>query len=474
MANVKKKIKILYVSAEISPYASAGGLGEVARSFPKALYESGNVEVRRVMPCYKQINKRLDYITDYPVSMGSGYETCILKTDPEEKEIPTYFIGNDRYYYRDNIYAYEDDGFRFFFFCSAVVQMLHEIQFIPDIIHTNDWHTGILPLLVKKKYPDVKTVYTIHNIAYHGFIPHSCLSDILTEEEAKLLGYPQWLNLMKAGIIYADMLNTVSPGYKKEISGAKDNSGMSKLLKQRKNPLVGILNGIDTEIYDPKKKGVLQYTYDYKSMELKRKNRSLLRVAYGLPDKKLPLIAMVTRLEYAKGIDLLIKAISYADLRTFQLIILGSGNSYYQEQLESIAKVYSGKIVFEPNYSTQLARKIYAAADIYLMPSQYEPCGLGQLYAMRYGAVPIVNPVGGLKDTVVDDSKHPDKKSGFYMEEWSGEALNKAIRCAVKAYQTKEWADIVRNGMKFNPSWKKSVSKYMKYYEKLLEQDYDG
>lgn len=467
MTNVKK-IKILYVSAEISPYASAGGLGEVGRSFPKALYETGNVEVRRVMPYYKRISKKLEYITDYPVAMETGYETCVLKTDLEEKELPTYFIGNDRYFYRDSIYAYEDDGFRFFFFCNAVIRMLEEIQFIPDIIHANDWHTGMLPLLVKKKYPEIKTVYTIHNIAYHGYIPPSYLLDIISDEEAKSLGSPDWLNFMKAGIVYADLLTTVSPGYKKEIVQAKYNFGMSKLLRQRKNPLVGILNGIDTNDYDPRQKGTLDYPYDSNCIEEKKKNRSLLREAYGLPDKEIPLIVMVTRLEYAKGIDLLIKAISYSDLRTFQLIILGSGNLYYQGLLENITKEYSGRIVFEPNYSLELAKRIYAAADIYLMPSLYEPCGLGQLYAMRYGAVPIVNPVGGLKDTITDDNQHPEKTSGFYMEEWTSEALIKAVKRAIKTYHSKEWNNIVRNDMKYNASWKKSVLKYRKYYEKLL------
>lgn len=477
---MERKIKILYVSAEISPYASAGGLGEVGKSLPKALYETGTVEVRRVMPCYKHMDKnqdRLDgqfswynlkYITDYPVAMETGYETCVLRMDPEEKEIPTYFIGNDRYFYRDNIYAYEDDGFRFFFFCKAIVKMLKAIDYLPDIIHTNDWHTGFLPILIKKEYPSIKTVYTIHNIAYHGYIPPSYLEGVLEEKEATQLGYPNWLNFMTAGILHADLLTTVSPGYKMEIKQPKNSFGMSKFIKQRTNPIVGILNGINTDSYNPKQEDMLAYPYDSKSIELKKKNRSLLRAQYGLLDKEIPLIAMITRLEYAKGIDLLIKAISYSDLKTFQLIILGSGNPYYQGLLKSIASGYAGKIAFDFNYSEVLAKKIYAAADIYLMPSLFEPCGLGQLYAMRYGAVPIVNPVGGLKDTVTDDVKHPEKTSGFYMEEWTGEALMKAIKRAVKAYHTKSWENIVKNGMKYNVTWKKSISKYMKYYDKLL------
>lgn len=470
---MERKIKILYVSAEISPYASAGGLGEVGRSLPKALLENGNVQVQRVMPLYKCINtksEKLKYLMDFPVSMEAGFETCVLKTDSEERDIPTYFIGNDRYFYRDNIYAYEDDGFRFFFFCKAVVELIKRISFKPDIIHTNDWHTGFLPLLIKKEFPEIKTVYTIHNIAYHGFIAPSFLNDVLDVKDQRLLGYPNWLNFMKAGIEYADLVTTVSPEYKKEIKQPENSCGMHKLLKKRHNNFVGIINGIDTDSYNPNQNKTTAYPYDRKNPDQKKMNRSLLRQEYNLPDNEIPLIAMVTRLEYAKGIDVLIKAISYSDLRRFQLVLLGSGNPYYQGILENITKGYPGRIVFNHNYTADLAKKIYAAADIYLMPSLYEPCGLGQLYAMRYGAVPVVNPVGGLRDTVIDDSKNPARNSGFYMEEWTGEALAKTIKRAIKVYHSREWPNLVQNCMKYNSTWKKSITKYMKYYEELLKE----
>jgi starch synthase len=273
---------------------------------------------------------------------------------------------------------------------------------------------------------------------------------------------------MKAGIVYADLVTTVSPGYSGEIGQPELSFGMSELLANRPEPVIGILNGIETENYNPMREGVLAYPYDRNSLELKKKNRSQLRLEYGLPDLDVPLIAMVTRLEYVKGMDLLIKAISYSDLNTFQLILLGSGNAYYQGFFESMAAGYSGHIAFEFHYSEALAKRIYAAADIYLMPSKYEPCGLGQLYAMRYGAVPIVNPIGGLKDTVADDWKNPLKNSGFYMEEWTGEALSFAIGRAVAAYHSPEFTKLVANGMNFDASWKKSISEYRKYYGVLL------
>ncbi|MDF2513119.1 MAG: glycogen synthase [Herbinix sp.] len=465
---MKRKIKILYASAEIAPYANVGGLGEVARSFPKALLETGEFEVVRVMPLYKNIKCKLQYVTDFSVPMEKGFETCVVKQDMDQTDIPTYFIGNDRYYCRENIYAYEDDGFRFFFFCQAVLQLLSTISFHPDIVHTNDWHTGVLPLLLKKDYPQIKSVYTIHNISYHGFIPASYLTEYLSEDEKVKLGYPHWLNFMKAGILYADLVTTVSPGYAGEILQEEYGHGMSGLLEERKASFVGILNGMDMKHYSPVDDSLMEYPYDVNHLEGKKKNRTLLRNRYGLPDKDIPLLAMITRLDYTKGIDLLLKAISYSKLSTYQLIILGSGHPYYHGMLSSVSKTYGGNIVVDFHYSEALAKQIYAAADIYLMPSLFEPCGLGQMYAMRYGAVPLVNPVGGLKDTVITDKQDKGLATGFYMEQWSGEALAKEMEKVITAYHSKEWNKYIENGMKMDFSWRCSVSEYETCYKKLL------
>lgn len=465
---MKRKIRILYVTSEISPYANAGGLGEVGRSFPLALKETGRFEVRRVMPLYKTIDKDFKYVTDYPVPMEQGFETCVVKTDPQEKEIPTYFIGNDRFFFRDNLYAYEDDGIRFFFFCKAIIEMLKKLPYQPDIVHTNDWHTGFLSLLIKKEFPGIKTVFTIHNIAYHGFVPDSYLSNMLNEVEKQQLGFPEWLNFMKAGVIYSDLLTTVSPGYAREIKHPALSCGMSKLIEQRSNSCIGIINGIDTESYDPKQQGILDYPYDINNLENKKKNRSIIRKEYGLVEAEIPLAVMITRLDYTKGIDILLKAIDHLDFERLQLIILGSGSPYYQGLLAKLASDHKGRIAVDFNYQPIKAKKLYAAADIYLMPSLTEPCGLGQLYAMRYGAVPIVNPVGGLHDTVIDDQTHPLKSNGFYMEEWSKDALVKAVERAITLYHTKDWIKLVKNGMKYDSSWSNSVSDFAKHYEDLL------
>ncbi|MGB4659714.1 MAG: glycogen/starch synthase [Mobilitalea sp.] len=466
---MNRKISILYVAAEISPYANAGGLGEVGRSFPQALSNRGDFEVRRVMPLYKGISKNLEYVTDFPVEMGKDYETCIIKKDTMNTAIPTYFVENARYFYRDSIYGFDDDGMRYFFFCKAVIEMMKKLSYEPDIVHTNDWHTGFLPLFLKKTFPHIKSVYTIHNISYHGYIHPSYLDKILTQKEQFDLGWPGWLNFMKAGIIHSDLLTTVSPGYCDEIKQPAISCGMSGIIEKRKNGIVGILNGIDTESYQPKQEGEIEYPYDFGSIEIKKKNKSFLRSKYGLSDNDKPLIAMITRLDYTKGIDALIKALSFVDMNSMQVVILGSGSAYYQSLLANIAAGYPKSVAVDFEYSSLLAKQIYAAADIYLMPSLFEPCGLGQLYAMRYGAVPIVNPVGGLKDTVCDDPENIEKSSGFYMEEWSGEALAKAIERAVKTYQTPVWKKYIKNCMEFDSSWKHSVEEYVIRYEEVLK-----
>lgn len=465
---MNRKIKILYIAAEISPYASSGGLGEVGRSFPSALLEMAEVEVTRVMPLHKAVSSKMNYVTDFPVSMEPGFETCVLKKDADNKEIATYFIGNDRYFCRDNIYGYEDDGFRYFFFCRAVVEMLKRIAYQPDIIHLNDWHTGFLALLIKKEFPKIKTVYTIHNISYQGYIPASFLEGILSESELCQLGWPQWLNFMKAGIIYSDFLTTVSSGYCREIRQPEFSCGMSFYIEQRTNDMVGILDGIDTDCYDPGHDGILTYPYNEGNTSQKQKNRTELRLAYGLPNTHVPLIAMITRLEYSKGIEIVLSALKRMDMNTFQLFILGTGNPYYQGLLAGIAAEYPDSIIADFNYTSSSAKKIYGAADIYLMPSQNEPCGLGQLYAMRYGAVPIVNPVGGLKCTVIEDKDDWKKSSGFYMEEWSEESLAIALKRAIKTYHTLDWENYIINCMRFDSSWKSSVSEYLALYKKML------
>jgi starch synthase len=476
---LKKKLKILFVTAESAPYAQVGGLGEVSYALPQALFNTGEVEVRRIMPLYKEFKGRTRYIKDFPVPMEEGrFEGCILKTDPDNKEVPTWFIGNHRYFFRDSIYSQNDDGFRFFFFCKAVVEMLKHSSWKPDIIHLNDWHTGYIPLLIKKELPEIKSIFTIHNIVYDGFIPPSFLNGSLSESEQLPLGWPGWLSFMKAAILYGDKLTTVSPTYSKEILQVGRENQMQPYLQQRQDKITGILNGIDWICYNPKEDGVQPNPYNRKNWKVnKEKNRHVLREELNLPDKDIPLISMISRLQPEKGIDLLIKAFQKMNGHSFQIIIMGSGNPYYEDLLSNLESEYPENLVYIPKYSFDLARKIYGASDIYLMPSQYEPCGIGQLYAMRYGAVPVVNPVGGLRDTVLDVEYASERiaggtkirPTGFYLEEWSDKALISALERATNTYNTPKWESYVKNCMEYDSSWGQRVGDYIQIYRQLME-----
>lgn len=454
----------------MAPYATAGGLGEVGKSLPMALIQSEEVEVRRVMPYYKSLQGRMKYYKDFIVPMGEEGENCILRTNPEQEDVITYFIDNARYFYRDTIYGYDDDGIRFFFFCRAIIEMLKIIPYKPDIIHTNDWHTGFLPLLIKAELNFIKSVYTIHNIAYHGFVPAKLLGIKITQEEMITLGYPEWLNFMKAGILYADLVTTVSPGYAEEILDETKSSGMAMYLEQRKsNKMVGVLNGIDMKSYDPYLDGVQPYPYQYSTISRKKNNKTLLREEYGFENTELPLISMVTRLDFSKGIDLIPEIFESMDTNRFQMLILGSGNEDYEKLLTDLSTKYPGVLKVDFRYTPEKAKKIYGASDIYLMPSQFEPCGMGQLYSMRYGTVPVVNPVGGLKDTVIDNRNNTKTSTGFYMDSWNSNSLIKALDRALQVYGTTDWTHYMKNCMEFDSSWKPSVKEYCKLYQKLIQ-----
>lgn len=462
------KIKVLYVSAESYPYAFVGGLGEVGASLPKALSGYDDVEIQRVIPGYKTIECKMQYIADFPVPMGSGFDSCILKTHLSESEVPTYFVCNDRYFYRDNVYGYEDDGLRFFFFCSAVLEMLKHIPFKPDLIHLNDWHTGFIPLLILHQALELKTVFTIHNIIYHGYIPKEYVEGMLTEKEAKALGSPEYLDFMKAGLLFSDRLTAVSPGYSKELVQPDLTGGLDVFIKARQDKVIGILNGIDMDLYNPEDDGVIGYPYSWHDINSKQKNKKALCRTLGLADD-VPLVCMVSRLEWVKGLDLVVEAVELLADQPFSLVILGSGKPYYHGLLLEMTKRFPGKVSVNFEYSPKLAKMIYAASDYYVMPSSYEPCGVGQLYAMRYGAVPIVNPVGGLKDTV-SDRKNSKNNNGFHMKHLDAKSLADTMKRAFSLYGTQELDRIRLNGMKADWSWKKSAQQYIKLYKDVLDQ----
>jgi len=440
----------------------------VGAAFPKALIQKGNIEVLRVIPLYKNIRNEMKYMNDFPVETGFGYDSCVLKTDPENIEIPTCFIGNDRYFYRESIYGQEDDNFRFFFFCKAVVEMLKYIPFEPDIIHANDWHTGFIPVYSRASLPHIKSVFTIHNFMYRGYIPANYAKEVFSQEELDVSGYPGHLDFLKAGIVCADKVTTVSPKYSKEILQLSNEEKLWNFLKNSNKSITGILNGIDTDRYNPENDRTVKYPYSGRNSDNKKKNKTLLRRELNLPDVDIPLVAIVSRIEQSKGIDLVIKAMEQFQNNEFQLVVLGSGNKYYEGMLSALADRRSDGVSVDFNYSFEKACKIYAASDIFVMPSSYEPCGIGQLYAMRYGVVPIVNPVGGLWDTVVDFSINSDESCGFHMTGYDSDALVNSLKKAISVYYTKNWSVLVANCMKKDWSWDNNVKEYIELYKGLI------
>jgi starch synthase len=430
-------------------------------------------DIRRVMPLYRGVNCKLKYKWDFPVKLGDHYETCIVKYDSDSKDVPTYFICNERYFNRDSIYGYYDDGERYLFFCRAVIKMLEFMPFKPDIIHCNDWHTGIIPLLVKSQRLDIKTLYTIHNIKYQGAIGGDYIKDEAEDmEETAVIGYPEMINFMKSGILFSDYISAPSPSYAQEILTPQYGEGMEEILSQRKDKLYGILNGIDALKYDPENGDDLEFPFSSKDLSQKIKNKNLLKQELGLKTEgtdNVPLIVSITRLDEQKGIDLIIQALENIK-SDFQYIIMGSGNMYYERILGYLSKAYPGKIVFMDNYDEALAKKIYAAGDIYLMPSKYEPGGLSQLYAMRYGCVPVVRNTGGLRDTVTDYSSNKKNGNGFSFEKYTLNSFVDTINNAIEVYNTDNWDKLVKNAMRKDWSWKKSALEYERLYGEMTQR----
>jgi starch synthase len=459
-----KKLKVLFVSAECSPYASTGGLGDVSAALPKALYDSGTM-VRRAIPMYADVHGDFKYCADFPVKMGPNYQGCIIKHDTAQK-VPTYFIGNEYYFNRDKLYGYYDDGERFAFFCKAVIRMLEHIPFKPDIIHCNDWHTALIPLILKSINSDIKSVFTIHNLKYTGSIPMQYMEEYnMSLERLPQCGYPDNIDFMKSGILNSDHITTVSNGYREEVLTPQYGERLDNLLLQRKNSFTGILNGIDTQNYDPKNARI---PYDIDNLNAKNENKALLREELGLEDEDVPIVASITRLDDQKGIDLIINAIRKIDIQGFQFVILGTGNQYYENTLSEMASMYPGKMAAIFAFDTELAKRIYAGADIFIMPSKFEPGGLGQLYAMAYGTVPVVRSTGGLKDTVAD-AEGTDNPVGFSFKSYTVNSFIEALKRAIDAYNTPMWEKLMKNGMALEKSWGFPASQYIKIYKSLCD-----
>ena len=465
--------KILFVSAEVAPFAKSGGLGDVAGSLPKELIKLG-YDVSVIMPRYKQIQCDMEYVTDYPIYMQGRKENCILrvnKQDVDGKELNTYFVDNITYFDRGGMYCYPDEAERFAFFDKAVVKFIKNNNF--DIIHLNDWQAGPIAMLLREKSRDVnaKIVYTIHNLEYNGRfnrgnLYHFDLDDsYFTPSKFEFYGD---ISFSKAGIVYSDLVTTVSKTYAGEIQTPKYGFGYEGLLRQKalEGKLVGIVNGIDYEEYNPMTDKEIAKHYDSNSIDSKLLNKKDLQKDLGLPQKDVPMFSVVSRVVHHKGFDILIESMNELLEGDIQFVALGVGEEHYINRMKYLKEKYPDKVSINNYFDTELAKKIYAGSDIFMMPSMFEPCGLSQMISLRYGTIPIVRTTGGLRDTIVGYVGNKEEGNGFTFWGKQVDDLVEMSKKALEVYNNKEeWKALVKKAMEDDFSWAHSAREYAKLYE---------
>ncbi|MCK4532481.1 glycogen synthase GlgA [bacterium] len=485
-------MNILIAASECVPFAKTGGLADVTGALPKALKELKH-DVRVIMPRYKKIDAKkfnLKVIArNIPVSFGNKVELATVMEGKinSKSSIPVYFVDNEKYYNRDELYRtslgdYSDNGERFIFFSRAVLEVAKAINFKPDVIHCNDWQTGLIPAYLKTLYKldpfflRTAVLYTIHNIAYQGVFPRDIFylagfdwEDFIPQR----LEYYGQINFMKAGLVYAEGLNTVSKTYSRQIQTSEEfGRGMEGVLVQRKKDLYGIINGLDYSIWNPKQDQNIIVQYSLDDLEGKTTCKKDLQKISGLPiAPDIPLIGLVARLDAQKGLDILHEAIGRMMRMKLQLIILGTGDPVYMELFERIGKKYPRQISVNLKFDNALAHKIYAGSDMFLIPSHFEPCGLGQLISFVYGTIPVVHKTGGLSDTVDSFNVRTGKGRGFLFNEYNAKSLFESIKKAVKIYKIKKkWNRLIKNGMESDFSWEKAAKSYVRLYKKAQQE----
>ena len=479
-------MNILFAASEAAPFAKTGGLADVAGSLPQALAALGH-DVSLVIPRYRQVDiaaRRLRHIGTFSVPLGHWNERCDVLQGRLGKSVTTYFIEKKIFFDRPELYGtgqgdYADNAERFIFFSRAIAELCLHLDLRPAVVHCNDWQTGLVPLYVKSMYRNTsslgktRTIFTIHNLGYQGLFPHRDLrltgfgEEVFTPEGMEFWGE---LNLMKAGIVYADAVTTVSKTYSREIQTPEYGYGLEGVLKNRSNDLFGIVNGIDTTIMNPARDRLLSKTYSASRPAGKTACKQALRQQLGLPQNNEPLAGMVTRLADQKGFDILTEALPEILTMGIQVVILGTGDPKYHRMLSDMAARHADHMRVLLQYNDGIARNIYAASDLFLMPSRYEPCGLGQLHALRYGSVPVARKTGGLADTIIDEAEHPGRGTGFLFSEYSAVALSACIRHAVDAYGSgPKWQQLMLRGMNMDFSWGQSAKEYAAVYRKAHE-----
>lgn len=473
-------MNVLFAVSECVPFVKSGGLADVAGALPKELVKLGN-DVRVILPKYSLISETyrdaMTKVEELKVPVGWRQQYCGIET-LEYEGITYYFLDHEYYFYRDSLYGHYDDAERFSFFCRGVLEALKVIDFKPDIIHSHDWHTGMISYLLKVDYleqdlyRDIKTIFTIHNLQFQGIFPYSVLGELLNlgDEHFYDLEFHGNISFMKGAIHSADFITTVSPTYKDEIQTAYYGENLDGLLRSHHEKLLGIVNGIDDKLYNPETDQNITVPYSVDTLTEKMKNKLALQKRLGLPENEsTPIISMVTRLTKQKGLDLVKRVLDEVLSQDVQVIVLGTGDKAFEDYFRHMEWVYPSKFKAYIGFDEVLAHQIYAGSDLFLMPSKFEPCGLGQLIALRYGTIPIVRETGGLNDTVTSYREDSGEGNGFTFRDFNAHDMLFTINRAIVFYQQEEvWKRIVKTAMTQDYSWGRSALKYDRLYAGLM------
>lgn len=479
-------MKILLATSEAVPFAKVGGLADVTGALANE-YKKMGIDASIILPFYREIKKAAKKLGIKPlkkeisVPLGNTVENGRLWEGKTSEGVTAYFIENDKFYDRDEVYGtpegdYPDSASRFIFYSRGVLEVLKALGLTVDIIHCNDWQTGLIPLylktIYKDEFPNTATLMTIHNLGYQGIFEQSDMPltglgwEMLHDEAMEFHGK---INFLKVGLLFADVLTTVSDTYSKEIMTPEYGYGLDDVLRKRSKDLYGIINGIDYNDWDPEKDNLIPAKYSKSDLSGKAICKKSLQKECGLSESNSPLIGMVTRLTTQKGLDLAAEAIDEIIKSDMQVIILGKGDEHYHGILLNLREKYSEQLSVTIGFDNTLAHKIYAGSDIFLMPSKYEPCGLGQLISLCYGTIPVIRKTGGLADTIVEYNPSEGAGTGFFFNNYSSDELVEKLKGVNKLFNDKkEWQRILENAMSQDFSWRQSAKQYISLYKKIL------
>ncbi|MEI5909594.1 glycogen synthase GlgA [Bacillus spongiae] len=476
-------MKVLFAVSECVPFIKSGGLADVAGSLPKELIKLGT-DVRVIMPKYKEISQKyqqqMKKVTEFNVQIGWRKQYCGIEQLSLDG-VTYYFVDNMYYFHRDTLYGHYDDGERFSYLNRAILESLPYLDFFPDVLHCHDWHTSMIPFLLRAEYVHrpgyhfMRSLFTIHNLQFQGIFPKEVMTDLLgidsyyfTPEHLEFYGN---VNFLKGALLSSDYITTVSPTYRNEILQEYYGEKLNGVLKQRNDQLFGILNGIDDSLYDPKYDPYIS-PYHVNSLDGKAVNKRNLQQEFGLPVKDhVPVIALISRLTKQKGLDL-IKCVFHEMMHEdIQWVLLGSGEYEFEQFFRQMERDYPEKVRAHIGFDESRAHRIYAGADLFMMPSKFEPCGLGQMIAMKYGTLPIVRETGGLNDTVKSFNEETEEGYGFSFSHFNAHDMLYTYRRALYYYHKPEkWQKIVKQAMRLDNSWAQSAYKYNQLYAELISR----